>query len=153
MAARIPPPPEGFDDEFFRWLEAMIEVTDIQFVALGDSVPAAELNVRAPGVPVPEDLRRFYDRYTPWGPLLNWHGWDRIKKQFGESVADIDHILPVDHRSYSSHGWDTVAAVNDLGQYEVLLRSRRSGEIQTYTSLRDYFIAGVADEARQCADG
>jgi hypothetical protein len=89
-------PPAGFDEAFFAWLARMSEGLSIDFASRG-SLPAAtgELERRL-GLPPPEDLRRFDARFTPWGVLRDWFGWDETVRQVRQASGGRAPLLPVD---------------------------------------------------------
>jgi hypothetical protein len=141
------PPPAGFDEPFFRWLDGMSEALSVQFASPG-VVPGPDLRrlEQQAGGCLPLDLLQFYARYNPWGALRNWSGWEVTKQAVAERIGKAAPLLPIDCRSYSSHGWDTVVAVSGPERYEVIERWRATGAVRRYPDLRSYFIAGVVEE-------
>jgi hypothetical protein len=142
-------PPTGFDEPFFHWLDWMAESLSIQFASPG-SVPEPDLArlEQHIGRPVPAEIRRFYARYNPWGALRGWFGWESTERVVGGAVGATAPLVPIDCRSYSSRGWDTVAVVHGPERYEVVERWRATGVVRRYPDLRSYFIAGVTEECR-----
>lgn len=145
-------PPPGFDDDFFAWLELVSEALSIEFASRGGLLEADISRLEQQlGFPLPHDLRRFYTRFTPWGNLRDWTGWDDTKLRIRQASGVTSPLVPIDHRSYSANGWDVVAAVESPSQYEVVEYRRRTQEIRKYQSLRSYFIGQVFDEVSLCS--
>lgn len=147
-------PPPGFDDAFFVWLERMSEALSVAFTSRGH---LSEADIRRLeqhlGFPLPQDIRRFYTRFTPWGNLRDWTGWDDTMLRIRQASESETPLVPIDHRSYSANGWDVVAVVESPSQYEVVEYRRRTQEIRKYDSLRSYFIGEVLDEINLCSEG
>lgn len=144
------PPPTGFDGPFFRWLDQMAESLSIQFASPGN-VPEPDivgLEQRI-GRPLPSDIRRFYARYNPWGVLRDWFCWESTERVISEAIGVTAPLVPIDCRSYSSQGWDTVALILGPEQYEVVECWRATGVMRRFPDLWAYFVAGVAEERRR----
>jgi hypothetical protein len=146
-------PPIGFDEAFFVWLDRASEDLSISFASKGGlPKPVIRQLEQQLGFPLPEDLRQFYARYSVWGLLRDWHGWEGTKLHLSKRSGSNLPLLPIDQRSYSSTGWDVVAAVESPERYQVIASSRSTGELRIYESLRAYFIAEVEDEAKLCSE-
>lgn len=150
--AVIEKPPLGFDEAFFAWLERVSEALSVEFASRG-CLPEADISrlEQQLGFPLPQDIRRFYTRFTPWGNLRDWTGWDDRKLRIRNASGVQAPLVPIDHRSYSSNGWDVVAAVESPSRYEVVEYRRRTQEIRKCASLRSYFIGEVLDEVNLCS--
>jgi hypothetical protein len=146
MSDTVPPP--GFDQPFFYWLDEMSGSLSVRFASPG-CVPepdVARLEQKI-GRPLPADIRRFYTRYNPWDVLRDWFGWESTARTVSEAIGATAPLVPIDCRSYSSQGWDTVAVVLGSEQYEVIERWRATGAVRRYPDLRSYFTAAVAEES------
>lgn len=141
-------PPPGFDQLFFYWLDEMSEALSVQFASHG-SVPEPDIAWLEQKIsrPLPTDVRQFYARYSPWGVLRDWFGWESTARTLAEAIGETAQLVPIDCRSYSSQGRDTVAVTYGPEQYEVVERWRATGAVRRYPDLRSYFIAGVAEES------
>lgn len=125
----------------------MSELLSIQFASRG-CVPqpdVARLEQKI-GRPLPKDIRRFYARYNPWDVLRDWFGWESTAQTVGEAIGTTAPLVPIDCRSYSSQGCDTVAMIHGAEQYEVVVRLRATRAVRRYADLPSYFIAVVAEE-------
>ena len=142
-------PPPGFDDAFFVWLEEMIEVVDFQFVSRGclrDS-DCSRIEVRL-WFSLPEDIRRFHRRYIPWEVRHDWSDWDETTQRIRATTGINLPLVPIDNHSYSSSGYDTVAAVESSDSYRVIFFKRPTSEVRFFRNLRRYYIAEVLGEIR-----
>ena len=142
-------PPPGFDDAFFVWLEEMIEVVDFQFVSRGclrDS-DCSRIEERL-WFSLPEDIRRFHRRYTPWEVRHDWSDWDETTQRIRATTGINLPLVPIDNRSDSSSGYDTVAAVESSDSYRVIFFKRPTSEVRFFRNLRRYYIAEVLGEIR-----
>ena len=105
-------PPVGFDEAFFAWLDRASDDLSITFASQGGlAEPVIRQLEQQLAFPLPEDLLRFYSRFSVWGVLCDWHGWDDAKLRVRERSGFNLPLVPIDLRSYSSSGWDVVAAV------------------------------------------
>jgi len=146
-------PPVGFDEAFFAWLDRASDDLSITFASQGGlAEPVIRQLEQQLAFPLPEDLLRFYSRFSVWGVLCDWHGWDDAKLRVRERSGFNLPLVPIDLRSYSSSGWDVVAAVESPWRYQVIACSRSTGELRNYESLRPYFIAQVEDEVKLCSE-
>jgi hypothetical protein len=141
--------PEGFDDEFFEWLDEMSDVLMVTFVAAG-GIPASEVAGLEAKLRrrMPADLRRFYARYNPWVPLPNWHWWEETEEMIREAIGLEDAPLaPVSCANYgATGGYDSVAVLRDADRYEIVERKKATGHLTWFPDLRAYFIDGVRFE-------
>lgn len=143
-------PPPGFDNAFFVRLEAMIDVVDLQLVSFGglSDFEISQIEERL-GFDLSEDIRRFYRRYTPWGNTHAWYGWDETSQRIRAASGITLPLVPIDHRSYSSTGWDTVAAIESPDSYRVIFFKRPTSAIRFFRNLRRYYIAEVLAEIKK----
>ena len=149
----VEPPPAGFDEAFFAWLDRASKKLSISFASNGGLVePVIRPSEQQLAFPLPEDIRRFYSRFSVWGVLRDWHGWDDTKLRIRQKSGINLPLVPIDRRSYSSSGWDVVAAVESPGQYQVIACRRSTGELRIYKSLRAYLIGQVEDEVSECSE-
>jgi hypothetical protein len=139
--------PDGFDDEFFSWLDEMSDALMVVFAVPGGVSDQEVAEFEATLVrELPDDLRRFYARYNPWTPLRNWVWWERTSETIRRGLGSDAPLAPVHCASVSSTGTETVAVLDDAGGYEIVRRKKDTGQIERYPDLRTYFIEAVKFE-------
>ena len=143
------PPPPDFDDAFFSWLDRASDRLSVDFASKGDLVESEIVQIEDRlGFALPNDIRRFYLRYSVWGVLRNWTGWDRAETRVTQTTGIDLPLVPIDFRGYGSGGQDVLAAVESHSRYHVIACNRSTDNVRRYESLRSYFVAQVEDEVR-----
>ena len=87
-------PPLEFDNGFFDWLDRVSTRLLIDFAST-KALTEPDISQRVEqqlGFQLPEDLRRFYERFSVWGTLIPWVGWEKTELQ-------IRQVLPLDRKS------------------------------------------------------
>jgi hypothetical protein len=143
-------PPLEFDTGFFDWLDRVSTRLLIDFASTkAPTEPDISLRVEQQlGFQLPEDIRRFYKRFSVWGVRIPWIGWGQTELQIRQGLPINVPLVPIDLRSYSSTGVDVVATVESPIQYTIIGFVRSTHEIRKYENLRTYFICQVNDEIR-----
>src|SRR5262249_11357391 len=88
--------PVGFGEAFFAWLDRASDELSIDFASKGGlSEPDIRQLEQQLAIPLPEDIRRFYSRFSVWGVLRDWLGWDQTKLRVRQEAVSICRWFPL----------------------------------------------------------